>query len=254
MANGEGRIVKATDNACRILMRLSETEGARVTELAEDLDYSQSAVHAQLNTLRKNGFVVQDGTTYQLSCQILDMASHVVSQFGSFDIIRTEVNELADETGEVAQFTTCEQGMVVYVHKAKGDNAVKTGSFMGKREHLHSTAMGKAILSTMPKDEIDEVITDFGLPKMTERTATTREELFQRLEKVQERGYAIDDEENVRGLRCIAVPVMASEQKALGAVSVTGPISRMSDERFETELYDEISNSVNIIEVNYKFS
>jgi len=85
------------------------------------------------------------------------------------------------------------------------------------------------------------------------QTATTRDELQDRLEEVRERGYAIDDEENVRGLRCVAVPVTVTDEN-LGAVSVTGPTSRMSSERIESELVDAVTSSSNIIEVNYKFS
>jgi len=167
MMENEGRIINATENACRILVALKQFGGAGVTELAEELDYSQSAVHAQLNTLRQNGFVVKDKKTYRLSLKFLDVAQHVVSRFGDIDIIRSEVDSLAEETGEVAQFATHEQGKIVYIHKARGDNAIKTGAFMGKREHLHSTAMGKAILSTMPEEEIGEIIDAFGLPGQT---------------------------------------------------------------------------------------
>lgn len=252
MTDCEGRIINATDNACRILAALRQLDGAGVTELADELEYSQSAVHAQLTTLRKHGLVAKEGTTYQLSLQFLEIAQHVTSRFGDIDVIRSEMNALADETGEVAQFATHERGKIVCVHRARGDNAVKTGSFMGKREHLHSTAMGKAILSTMP-DEVDEIVDAFGLPEQTDRTTTTHEELQAQLEDVREQGYAIDDEENVRGLRCVAVPVMASDEN-LGAVSVTGPTSRMTDDRIKSVLTDAVANSANIIEINYKFS
>lgn len=254
MERSKGRTINATDNACRILESLRRLDGAGVTDIAEELDYSQSAVHAQLNTLRENGLVVKDGTTYKLSFRFLDMAQHVVSRFGDIDVIRSEVNSLAEETGEVAQFATHERGKIVHVHRSKGDNAVKTGSFMGKREDLHSTAMGKAILSTMSREEVDEIIETGTLTKRTDNTATTRAELFNRLETVQEDGYAIDNEEHVQGLRCVAVPVMASEDENLGSLSVTGPTSRMTDERFQSELIDLVQNSANIIEVNYKFS
>jgi DNA-binding IclR family transcriptional regulator len=229
-------------------------DGAGVTDLADELNYAQSAVHAQLNTLRQNGLVIKDGDTYRLSLQFLELAQHVVSRFGNFDIIRSEVDSLAEETGEVAQFAAREGGEIVYLYQSKGENAVKTGSFMGKREALHSTGMGKAILSATPTEKLEEIVSDSSLPRMTENTATTREELFERLNRARERGYAIDNEEHVLGLRCVAVPVMATEEEPLGAVNVTGPASRMTDERFESEIVDIIERSVNIIELNYKFS
>ncbi len=246
-------MINATENACRVLVALRRLGGAGVTELSEELDYSPSAVHAQLNTLRQQGFVVQEGTTYRLSLRFLDMSRHVVSRFGDVDVVRSEVDSLADETGEVAQFGTDERGELVYVLKSRGDNAVKTGSFTGKREHLHSTAMGKAILSTMSDDGVEEVIDAFGLPEQTPRTATDPAELLDTVDDVRDRGYAVDDEENVRGLRSVAVPVTANDDR-IGAVSVTGPASRMGIDEMEGELSTLLERSANIIEVNYKFS
>jgi len=98
------------------------------------------------------------------------------------------------------------------------------------------------------------VIDDHDLPKKTENTLTTREELFDELELVRKQGWAKDNEESVLGLRCVAIPIMASEDENLGGVSITGPTSRMTDNRIESELIDQLKKSANIIEVNYRFS
>jgi len=227
---------------------------AGVTELANELDYSQSAVHAQLNTLINNGFVSKEGTKYRLSLQFLDLTRSVMSRFGDFDNIRSEINSLAESTDEVAQFATDEGGEIVYLHKACGDNAVKTGSYMGKREPIHSTAMGKAILSTKPEEDVSQILNKRGLTKQTEETVTNCTEFFDQLDQAKRKGYAISNEENVRGLRCVATPVVVSGGESLGAVSVTGPASRMTNERFQSEIIEKIKSSANLIEINYKFS
>ena len=254
MAKPDGRIIMATDIACQVLIELLSCGEAGVTELADELGLAPSTVHAQLNTLKQNGFVTQNGTKYKLSFYFLDFTQKILSRFGNFDAVRSEIDRLAKESGEVAQFATNEDGRIIHVHKVRGDNAVKTGSFMGKREPLHSTGLGKAILSTMSDEEILQIVDEFGLPKKTEKTITTRKQLFEHLENVRSKGYAIDDEENVRGLRCIAIPVMASPQENLGAISITGPVSRMTDDRIQHKLVELLSNSVNLIELNYKFS
>lgn len=254
MAEQKGRIVNATDNACQLLMALKRLDGAGVTELAEELDYAPSAVHAQLNTLVSNGLVVRDQGKYRLSYAFLDISHSILSRFGNFDVVRSEVNKLAEKTGEVAQFSAHEDGEVVYLHTAKGDNAVQTGTFIGKREDIHASGPGKAILSALPNEEVLAIINEHGLPKKTEQTITNPEELIECLERVRERGYAIDDEESVRGLRYIAIPVMASSDRTLGALGITGPASRMTSELVESELRESLTRSVNIIEVNYKFS
>jgi DNA-binding IclR family transcriptional regulator len=253
MQRGEPKTVQAVENACAVLAALQKLGGAGVTELADELSLAKGAVHAQLATLVQQGFVAKDGTTYRLSLRYLDMAEHVKNQFEKFDVVCSEVDSLASETGEVAQFATEEHGRLVYLHKTKGDDAVETASTIGCREYLHCTALGKAILSELPRERVDEIVDCHGLPAKTERTLTTRAELHETLDETRERGYAIDDEENIEGLRCIAAPVVADDE-VLGAFSVSGPSSRMTDDRLQSELVETISRSANVIHINYKFS
>lgn len=254
METNNSRTIKSVSCACQILGLLQEWDGAGVTELATELGYVKSAIHSQLATLMEHEMVVKDGNTYRLSLRYLDMAEHVKGQVGNYEVIKKEINSLADETGEIAQFATEEHGRLVYVHKAKGPSAVETASSIGAREYLHSTALGKAILSQLPRERVEKIIERRGLPQKTEMTVGTLEELFDLLETSRERGYAIDDEENIRGLRCIAAPVTHSSGIVFGALSISGPYSRMTDERIKNELSETISRSANVIEINSKFS
>lgn len=254
MAQNNTRTLKSVDCACRILKLLQEKNGAGVTELSKELGYAKSAIHSHLATLLEHELVVKDGDAYRLSMQYLDMAEHVKNYVGNYEVITEEIDALAAETGEVAQFALEEHERLVYIHKAKGDSAVETASSVGKREYLHCTALGKSILSQLPEERIDEIIERRGLPQKTEQTVSSREELFERLEAVRERGYALDDEENIRGIRCIAKPVFGPDETVQGAVSITGPYSRMKMERLENELNERISQAANVIEVNSKFS
>jgi DNA-binding IclR family transcriptional regulator len=92
-----------------------------VTELAEEVGVDKSTVHSHLNTLRRNNLVVKTGTKYRLSLEFIALSEHVKDQIGPYDIITEEVDELAAETGEVAQFATEEQEQVVYVYKSEGE-------------------------------------------------------------------------------------------------------------------------------------
>ena len=84
----------------------------------------------------------------------------------------------------------------------------------------------------------------------TENTVETRDELFEQLERIRDRGYAVDDEERVRGVRCVAGPVLRDGGEAVGAMSVSGPKHRMTDERLEESILDGLRRSVNVVEVN----
>ena len=233
---------------------LQERERAGVTELADAVGKAKSGVHAQFKILEANELVVNEGTTYGLSLRFLDMAESVKAQFGNYDVIASEIDALAAKTGEVVQFGAEEHGWLVYLYKSKGDAGVETASSIGKREHLHSTSLGKAILSTYAEEEVKQIIVRRGLPEKTENTITTRAELFEELGQTQDRGYAFDDEENISGLRCISVPVFQDEENVFSAVSVSGPSRRMTQERVEKELVDAVSKSANVIEINSRFS
>jgi len=249
-----GNRVQSVDLACALLRELQERERAGITELADALGYAKSAIHTQLATLEANELVVKDGTSYRLSLRFLDMAESVKDQIGKYDVITSEVDSLSDKTGEVVQFATEEHGWLVYLYKAKGENAVETASSIGTREYLHSTSLGKSILSTYSEPRIEEIIEMRGLPSKTEQTITDAQALFDELEQVREQGYAFDDEENIQGLRCVSVPVYSDAGDVLGAISISGPSQRMTLNRIEEELVANASKSANVIQINYKFS
>jgi DNA-binding IclR family transcriptional regulator len=108
----------------------------------------------------------------------------------------------------------------------------RTGTFY----YMHATASGKAILAERSRDYVDDVIETWGLPAKTENTITSESELFAELERVRERGYAIDEEEFTDGLRSIGKVVTDPDGSVLGALSVSGPTYRITGDVLETEI------------------
>jgi DNA-binding IclR family transcriptional regulator len=251
--NGGIRTVEAVHKAVSILELLQERNGLGVTELASELGFSKATVHHHLTTLMQRELVVKEGTMYKLSLRHLDFGETVKSRLGYYDIVRQEIDDVAEETGELAQFATEEHGRAVYLYKSQGEKAVQTASTIGKREYLHCISLGKAILANLPRERVDEILDRHGMQRYTRQTIDTREELYENLERVRERGYAIDDEERIEGLRCVAAPVV-TDSTLLGAVSISGPSGRMRGERFEEELPQVVKRSANVIEINTKFT
>lgn len=247
-------MVKAVDTACDLMAAMRRVDQAGVTELAEMVGVDKSTVHGHLNTLRRNDLVVKTGTEYRLSLEFLALSEHVRDGIGPYDIITDEVDELAAETGEVAQFATEEQGDVVYVYKSEGENAVRVLSSPGHRTGFHHTALGKAILAHMPDERVESILESTDLPPHTDRTITDPATLRDQLEEVRERGYAIDDEETVPGIRCVAAPIVIGDPEVLGAVSVSGPTSRMTDEYVSGTISEQVLGAANVIEVNARMS
>jgi len=245
-----GRRVQAVQISCTILRALREMDGAGVSELADRLGRSKATVHTHLATLADNEFVVNNDGTYEISLKFVDIGEYAKNQIDIYEVAKAEVDRLAEETGEVAQFMVQEHGRGVYLHKACGENAIQTASHTGTRKHLHCTALGKAILSQRSTDEIDRIINRHGLSRRTENTITTREELFDALETIRADGVAFDDEEVLQGLRCVAAPIDNPTGDPCGAISISGPTSRFKGDRFHEELPEIVRGAANVIEVN----
>lgn len=246
--------VKSVGTSTRIVEGLRRLAGAGVTELAHELDIAKSTVHDHLDTLETHGFVVKDGDEYRVGLRYLDLGGWARQQLPLYRIAKPEVADLAEETGELANLVVEEHGDVVYLATEQGENAVNIDTYVGKREHLHSTAVGKAILAHTPDDRVDRLIDVQGLPAVTDRTITDRDELEADLEQVRSTGVAYDREENSKGLRCVASPIVGTDGDVLGAVSVSGPTTRFRDDWFEERLPELVRQTSNVIEINVTYA
>jgi len=255
MASGHGpRTVDAVQTSCDIVDALKELNGAGISELARYLDLSKGTVHSHISTLKQNEYVIKDGDEYRLSLRFLDLSEHVLARMNIQGVVKEGLRELAEDTGEIAQFAVEEHDRAVYVRKVRGEKAVQTASHIGTREYLHCISLGKVLLAHMPRSRVEQVIERHGLPKKTENTITDPDALFQELEVVREQGHAFDDEENIHGLRCVAAPALDGNGNIIGTVSVSGPASRLTGEKFRTELPEKVKRTSNIIEINLQYS
>ncbi|SDZ82557.1 transcriptional regulator, IclR family [Haloplanus vescus] len=247
------RTLKTVERTAQILEALETLEGAGVTELADHLDMSKSTAYHYLATLRQEDLVVKSDDQYDLSLQFLLSGEYVRNRNLLYKYGREEVEELAEDTGEYANLFTEEHGVGINLYKVRGSDAVGTGYQTGKLQrpdYLHCTATGKAILAFLPRERVDGILDQHGLPEQTAHTITDRDALFDELERVRERGYAHNDEEEVEGLRAVGAPVIDRNDNVLGSLSVAGPTSRLKDEQFESVLPEKVRSAANVIEVN----
>lgn len=255
MANtdSEQRSVKTTHTVFEILEALQRHKGARVTELGEILDVSNSTVHRHLTALHECGYVVKEGDTYHVGLRFLDLGEHARKRKQAYQMARPKVEELAEETEERAQFIVEEHGYGVYVHRALGAHAVKTDPGIGKHVPIHATAAGKAILANLQPWRVEEIIDQRGLPAVTQYTTTSLEELLTELELIRERGYSINSEEHIEGLRAIGSVINSPVDQVVGALSISGPTHRMKGNWFEEELPDLVRGATNELELNIAY-
>ncbi|RBI60341.1 IclR family transcriptional regulator [halophilic archaeon] len=246
--------VKATQITLRIVETLQRLDGAGVTAIAQELDISKSSAHDYLSTLRESGYVVKQDSEYSVGLRFLDLGAHARQKRKIYSEAKNEVDELADETGEFANLMVEEHGLGIYLHRGVGERAVNVDVHVGRQVHLHNTALGKALLAHMSEERVAEIIDEHGLPSTTDQTITDRDHLREELDEITNQGVAFDDEERLSGLRCVAVPILDQDDCAVGAISISGPTSRMTETRYQEELPARLQQSANVIELNVNFS
>jgi len=248
--------LSTVERAFEMVHTLHDMEGARVSELASEMDMAPSTAYKYLTTLQQLGYLVKDGDEYQIGLKFLWPGTYARHCKEGYQFSIEKVKQIAEETGERAQFVVEENGRGIYLHtEASKSTAVQTDRRAGISRHLHSSASGKAILAHLPETRIEEIIETNGLPAETEDTITNRGELYDELEKIRESEVAFNDEESVTGLRAVGVPVKETvDGFVLGSLSVSGPSNRLAGSVYREELPNLLLGYANEIELNIRYS
>ncbi|MEY7850078.1 IclR family transcriptional regulator [Natrarchaeobius sp. A-rgal3] len=250
MTTSDSTGIQAVDRAFGIVEALNDLDGAGVSDLARHVGLPKSTVHNHLHTLERAEYVVREDGEYRTSLKFLQISETARNQHDLYEVGRTEVDHLAEKTGEISALMTEEHGRGVFVYRSRGSEAARIDTCIGDRVPIHCTALGKAILAFLPEQRREEIIDHHGLTPVNHNTITDRAELEEELEIVRERRIAYDDEERLSGLRSIAAPILDGTDSVIGSISVAGPTHRMKSERFETELPETVLGIANVIELN----
>ena len=218
--------VQAVDRALLLLELLAQAGGRLpITELAQRSHLPLGTVHRLLGSLSARGYVRQDrDRRYALGTALLPLGDAATRMLSSWAL--PFLSQLADQCGETSNLAVLEDDHVIYVAQAPGRHRMRMFTEVGRRVLPHSTAVGKVLLAWQDDDHVRRVVTRFGLPPRTANTLTTLAGFRAELAVVRARGWALDDEEEELGVRCLAVPV-GPGAGAVVAVSVSAPASRL---------------------------
>ena len=225
-------VVQSVDRALSILEVLSDySEGLGVTEISDKIGLHKSTVYRLLYTLIYKGYVIQDEESYKyrITLKLFELGNKKVKDMELLTVSRPYTEELMESINEVVHLVIREDNDIVYIDKVEADNTIRMASTIGKRSPLYCTAVGKAILAQLSEEEVEEVWNNSKIEKLTEFTITDLEDMKKELEAVRLNGYAIDDEENEIGVRCVGVPVFNMFGQVEGAISVSGPTIRVTE-------------------------
>lgn len=252
--DSEPRRIQSADHVCDILEHLRDTGSTTVSELADDIGLSTGTTHTYLATLADRGLVQKDNGEYRLSLELLPYGEHVRLQNDLYQAAKAEVTRLAHGNDGTAHLMTEYDGRLVVLHEVFGENSIGAEFHAKKKErlqtHLHCTAAGKSILAHLPDYRIAETVQNWGLSSYTSHTITDTEELAVELETIRERGFALNDQERIQGIRAVGAPILYNDERVLGAISLSGSASSWSSNRFREELPKAVMRVANAIEVN----
>lgn len=243
--------IQSVTRACLILEIIRKEGSAGLTEIANTLDLPTSTVYNQLKSLEAQALVMNNGKEYELGLRLFNLGMHARQKSHEFIQLETKVEELAEQTGERAQFIVEEAMHAIHLYTQIGPSGVDIGTDVGtRRSDLHAIAAGKVILATISKERLEAYLQTSDFVKFTENTITDEATLRDTLETVRERGYAFNDEESMDGLRAVAVPVQYPDGDLLGVLGVTGPTHRMKDDRFREDIPNLLLGVSNEVELN----
>jgi IclR family KDG regulon transcriptional repressor len=226
--------VQVLDRTLRILDVLAERNTEMgPAELAERLSLHKSTIHRLLVVLERHGLIRKNPNAgkYGLGMKLFELGSRAVAQLDLRERAEPYLRQLVLDTGETAHVCVLEGAEMLSVANAEGPRTLRTPATVGRRTPVHCTSVGKALAAHLPERTLDELLSRVRLTRYTDRTITTRSGLKAELQRIRERGYAVDNEEIEEGLRCVGAPIRNYTGRVVAAMSIAGPVFRVTTER-----------------------
>jgi len=217
-------------NSLRLIRAFSEDHyEIGISDLAKRLGLAKSTVHRLASTLLDQGMLEQNAgdSKYRLGLALFELGTLVRRKMDFTTEARPFLRALMEKTGETVHLAILDHDSVLYIITHESKQALRMGSKVGTRAPVHSTAVGKALLAFQPDEEVARIIAR-GLPASAPNTVVDGRVLVRELALVRARNYAVDDEESEVGLRSIAAPIRSDSGNVVAAISIAGPVHRMT--------------------------
>jgi IclR family acetate operon transcriptional repressor len=227
--------VQVLGRAIAILNHLAQADGggASLTEVGNAVGLAASTTHRLLTSLESERYVRYDAETklWSVGVQAFIMGNGFLRTRDLVRLARPHMRVLMEASGETVNLAIEDQGTAVYLSQVECREMMRTFARLGARVPMHCSGVGKALLSALDDAALARHLDRHGLARMTARTLTDAKMLGADLAAARARGYAIDDEEHAVGLRCVAAPIFNEHGDPVGAVSLSGPMARITDVR-----------------------
>jgi DNA-binding IclR family transcriptional regulator len=221
--------------------------GLGLKAICDTTGIHKSTAHRFVKHLEREGYLIcTEAGTYLIGPRLSQMTARVNPQANLQTVARPVLWDLWKSTQETVNLAVLDQNTVLYVEVMESPHEFRLSSRVGTRRPLHATALGKALAAFQPDDVRDSILSTISFQPSTQKTIMNMVQFRRELQKIQRQGYALDDEEAVPGARCVSAPILDSRGEAVGAVSVSGPVTRLSLTHVAT-LADAVTNAARSI-------
>ncbi len=231
MREGKAPRVNAVHRGLQILELLAGQRKAWSTsEIARRLKIPKSTVSYLLHTLESRGYLHrEDDGLYRLSMKLLALGSQAQHGVEVREAALPVLKRVVAETGITGHLGVLEGSAVIYIERVPAPGFIQMDTWVGLQMPLHSTSSGKALLAFLPEEQFEPLLAGVTLRRYTPKTITSLSRLRQELKRIRETGFALDDEENTPGVRCIAAPVFDRFGRETAALSLTGAAQQITN-------------------------
>jgi DNA-binding IclR family transcriptional regulator len=246
-------LVQTIERVSQILDILGQSpQGISIRELSTKINLPKGTIHRLLSSLLYFGYVRQDPKTrnYFLGFKLVELGNLLLGQLDLRKEAEPFLRDLAEGTKETVHMVVMDRDEVVYIEKVEleqNPGGLRMASRVGLRNPIHSCAVGKVLLADFSDEALDHFLRGKNLLRRTENTMTDPVQLREHLKLVRKQGFAIDDEENERGIRCIAAPICNEVGRVVAAISISGPAFRVTKKVIQESLKKEVMETANHI-------
>jgi len=226
--------VQSLTRGLSILDALAKADrGLSLTDLAQRVHLPASTTHRLLATMEKMGYVHQAGDLglWYIGLHAFTIGSTFLANRDFVAQSHAYMRRLMEQAGETANLAILDGDEAVFVAQVQCRETMRTLVGLGSRVPLHASGVGKAIFAALTDAQIEAIVARRGLPRITANTIVDAQTMWSALRVIRQRGFSFDDEEHIRATRCVAATIYDEYAEPLGAISIAGPVSRLTDER-----------------------
>lgn len=228
--DGERNYVQSVQRAFALIELLSGVQEMALSELSRLSGLHKTTVFRLLGTLEALGYVRRNPANerYALTLKFLKISSNGLAHSNVHSRLRPILRGLSQEFGETVHLVERSGDSVIYIDKFESDrNSIRMVSQIGMEQDMTTTAVGKALLARADDAEVRRIWDGTPHPEKTPHTITDFSAFTAELAEIRANGWAVDNEENELGVRCVAAAVPDAFGEYRHAVSVSAPIARM---------------------------